>query len=112
MPNPTHITGDGSHYIGKRLLVGITYETQEGDFIRQDQFHGLIVEAGHGGVVIERADTGERVSLPPQLQQAEPGEYRLRSTGEIVIDPDYFARWTWKEPPDKKGGSDDNKTKA
>jgi hypothetical protein len=46
--------------------------------------------------VIERADNGQRVSLPPQLQEAEPGEYRLRATGEVVVDPDYFARWTWK----------------
>ena len=91
-----HITGDGRRYVGKRLLVGITYETPDGEFIRQEQFHGIIVEAGEGGLVIERADNGQRVSLPPQLQEAEPGEYRLRATGEVVVDPDYFARWTWK----------------
>ena len=96
MPESIRIVGDGSRYVGKRVLVGITHETHAGRFIRQEQFYGTIVEAGEGGVVVERADTGARVTLPPQLQEAEPGAYRLHSTGEIVVDPDYLARWTWK----------------
>jgi hypothetical protein len=35
--------------------------------------------------------------LPPDgraFEEAPPGEYRLRSTGEVVIDPDYLATWT------------------
>jgi hypothetical protein len=56
------------------------------------------VEAGEGGIVIERADTGEQKSLPPVLMTARPGEYRLHSTGEIVADPDYVAMWVMKEP--------------
>jgi hypothetical protein len=96
MPEPVRIAGDGRRYVGKRLLVGITYETAAGDFLSREQLHGRIVEAGEGGIVLERADTGERVSLPPMLQEAEPGEYRLWSTGEVVVDPDYFARFTWK----------------
>ena len=27
---PTRISGDGSEYLGKRLLVGITYEDHDG----------------------------------------------------------------------------------
>ena len=42
------IQGDGSQYLGKRLLVGITYEDHDGELIRREQFHGLIVEAGEG----------------------------------------------------------------
>lgn len=98
MQQPTRISGDGSQYIGKRLLVGITYEDRAGKLIRQEQFHGLIVEAGEGGIVIERNDTGERKSLPPDLTEARPGEYRLRTTGEVVVDPDYLAKWIMKEP--------------
>ena len=59
------IRGDGSQYLGKRLLVGITHEDHDGELIRLEQFHGLIVEAGEGEIVIERSDTGERQSLPP-----------------------------------------------
>ena len=92
------IGGDGSQYVGKRLLVGITYEDHAGELIRREQFHGLIVEASESEIVIERADTGERQSLPPGLMPARPGEYRLRSTGEIVVDPDYFCKWVMKCP--------------
>lgn len=94
---PTRIRGNGARYLGKRLLVGITYETHAGEFLRQEQFHGLIVQAGKDCIVIERADSGERVSLPPELQKAPPGEYRLRSTGEVVVDPDYLAKWVFNE---------------
>ena len=45
--------------------------------------------------MIERADTGVRVVLPPQLQVAAKGEYRLRTTGEVVCDPDYLATWAF-----------------
>jgi hypothetical protein len=100
---PTLVSADGPDYLGKRLLVGITYENEEGEMLRQEQFHGLIVEAGEGGIVIERDDTGEQRSLPPQLMPARPGEYRLRSTGEVVINPDYLAQWVIKEPaPDNE----------
>jgi hypothetical protein len=104
MQQPTRISGDGSQYLGKRLLVGITYENEQGEAIRQEQFHGLIVEAGEGEIVIKRNDTGERKSLPPQLTPARPGEYRLRSTGEVVVDPDYLAKWVLN---DSATGGDD-----
>jgi hypothetical protein len=103
---PTRISGDGPQYIGKRLLVGITVNSAEGEFLYQEQFHGLIVEADDGGLVVERADNGARVSLPPELVKAKPGEYRLRSTGEVVVDPDYLAKWAWTEggPEQKAAG--------
>ena len=91
------ICGDGDRYIGKRLLVGITYESHGGEVVRREQFHGRIVEANDREIVIEREDNGTRVSLPPELQQAPTGEYRLRTTGEVVIDPDYLAQWTRRQ---------------
>jgi len=105
MQHPAQISGDGSKYRGKRLLVGVTYEDHAGAVIRQEQFHGLIVEADENEIVIERNDTGERQSLPPELMKAPPGEYRLRTTGEVVVDPDYLAQWTMQEPaPDGDEG--------
>ena len=59
------IRGDGSQYLAKRLLVGITYEDDHGELIRREQFHGLIVEAGEGEIVIERAYTAERSHCRP-----------------------------------------------
>ncbi|GAB5895435.1 hypothetical protein [Mycolicibacterium mageritense] len=40
---------------------------------------------------------GETFTLPPapeSFSPAPPGEYRLRSTGEVVTDPDYLATRT------------------
>jgi hypothetical protein len=98
MPQQQHISGDGSKYVGKRLLVGITHEDHEGVLIRQEQFHGVIVETSDRGVVIECDGTGERRSFPPQLMEAPPGNYRLRSTGEVVVDPDYLSKWIVVDP--------------
>ena len=78
---PMRISGDGSDYVGKRLLVGITYEDHTGQMIRQEQFLGIILEAGETEIVVERNDTRERMSLPPELVPAGRGQYRLRSTG-------------------------------
>src|SRR5271156_1187907 len=66
MEQPITIGTDGEDFIGKRLLVGIRW-TSEGEVVREEQFHGPIVEADKEGIVIERTDTGTRVTLPPQL---------------------------------------------
>jgi hypothetical protein len=49
MEQKIRISGDGSHYIGKRLLVGITYEDENGEPIRQEQFHGLMWKPARAG---------------------------------------------------------------
>jgi len=44
--------------------------------------------------------------LPPEpeaYEPAPPGEYRLRSTGEVVVDPDYLTTWTVGSPADEDG---------
>jgi hypothetical protein len=84
---PITIGEEGGIYVGKRVLVGIRW-TSQGEVVREEQFHGPILEADGDGLVIERADTGARVILPPQVEVARLGEYRLRATGEVVSDPD------------------------
>jgi hypothetical protein len=47
------------------------------------------------------ARAGETYGLPPDLRSLKPapaGEYRLRSTHEIVRDPDYLATWVIEQP--------------
>ena len=80
---------------GKLLLVGLTFTDRACTSEQQEQFWGRVV------AVDQRAGTqlllkGERASetflLPPDMRSIEPaspGEYRLRSTGEVVVDPDY-----------------------
>jgi hypothetical protein len=91
---------DLDEFIGKTVLIGITYMTHDDQFISQDQFHGEIVsyQAGQGIEVRLRGQReGEIYRLPPDLKQlhwAERGEYRLRATGEVVADPDFTTSWT------------------
>jgi hypothetical protein len=49
-----------------------------------------------------RSWDGEVYRLPPDLRpvtDAAPGEYRLRSTGEVIVDPDVTITWTITNPP-------------
>lgn len=83
--------------IGKVVLVGITRYGGDGQVQDQQQYSGTVlrISAEEGVVLADEADGHERY-LPPMLDQylpAEPGEYRLRSGGEIVVDPDYLTTW-------------------
>jgi len=85
--------------IGKHVLVGITVEDRHGEFRRQEEFHGTVVSADRtAGITL--ALRGLRESeirkLPPAtnaFRPARPGIYRLRSSGEEVLDPDLTATW-------------------
>ncbi|MES2136728.1 MAG: hypothetical protein V4502_06670 [Pseudomonadota bacterium] len=86
---------------GKRILVGITREHVSGK-VSQEQFVGVArIEDGNDLclIVIECAD-GETREYPfdnRALTKAAPGEYRLRSSGEIVNNPDYLMTWIVSE---------------
>lgn len=86
--------------IGKRVLIGITRITPRGKVIRQ--MFGTIASIDAQGVEIELegAHAGETARLPPDLrsfQVAGPGDYLLRDTGEILVDPDFVSTWTIRE---------------
>jgi hypothetical protein len=54
------------------------------------------------GIAVELSDSGDVFWLPPEpsaLNHAPPGEYRFRSTGEVVVDPDLMTTWTVTAPP-------------
>ena len=84
-----------SDLIGKTILIGLTYYTANDEFIEQKQYWGRVVESNENRILVKLND-GEIFVLPPDLsstQVAAPGEYRLRSTGEIVVNPDYLTTW-------------------
>src|SRR3712207_3168426 len=87
---------------GKHVLVGLTFEDQDGHLIEQFQTHGIVIAASkRGGIVLEKRDGTGIFTLPPNLDTfipARPGEYRLRSTGEVVVDPDLLTSWTVTSP--------------
>jgi hypothetical protein len=68
------------------------------------QYHGKIVRVDRSsGITIECEGvwSGKTLMLPPHtaaIHPANPGEYRLRSTGEIVNDPDLLTTWSITEP--------------
>lgn len=83
--------------VGKTVLVGVTYVDADDEPTERVQYCGLVLHADDEGVQLRRSDTLESQWLPPRLEsyvEAESGEYRLRSTGEVIVDPDYHSTWT------------------
>src|SRR5262245_24869125 len=88
--------------VGKRVLIGITHLKSDGTVEKMRQLHGTIFSAdAKQGIGVKLAGEGREIWLPAELQAfkaADPGEYRLRSTGEVVVDPDYLTTWTVPPP--------------
>ena len=88
--------------IGRHVLVGVTHVAADGKtVVNKEQFHGMVMTAVEGkGIEIASlggAHEGQTVMLPPvttPYQDAKPGVYRLRSTGEVVKDPEVTVSWT------------------
>jgi hypothetical protein len=91
--------------VGKYVLIGLTYVDAKDKPIEQEQLHGTIIKAdAKGGFAIRLrgSKNGEVFWLPADLrafQDSCPGEYRLRSTGEVVVDPDLFSTWIINRTP-------------
>jgi hypothetical protein len=93
---------DYLHYLGKYAVIYVTYRHFNGTYIGDVQLHGRIIRAGVKEIVIDRSDGQGQLSLPPRLEEAEPGEYRLPYCEEVVINPDYIGRWVYTLPgPDE-----------
>jgi hypothetical protein len=89
--------------LGKYVLIGITREDADGTAIGSEERHGRIALVDPDlGIRVVCSD-GEVLTLPPDpdsFRDARPGVYRLRSTGEEVVDPDLTTVWTIREPAD------------
>jgi len=93
-----------SELVGSLVLVGMTFLTAGEKFESAEQFFGRVLKADkRDGVYLqlEGSRSGEFYNLPPDtrsFKHADPGEYRLRSTGETVVDPDFLCTWTITRP--------------
>ena len=81
-------------FIGKYLLVGITRTTHSGKVLSQQQLHGVILAATSEAIEIELGgvNEGKIWRMPPLLEDLSPakaGRYELKTTGEVVDDPDF-----------------------
>jgi hypothetical protein len=88
--------------LGKRVLVGITEVSATGEFLDQRQFVGRIMGVYPSyGIRLQRPDASY-YDLPPDhraLKRARKGEYKLRSTGEVIVNPDFLSACTITKPP-------------
>lgn len=107
MERPQLDESKAPEYIGKTVLLGVTYLDHKEKFQAQKQWVGTITAFSNTvGIRIELRDSDEPCALPPDprgIRKANPGVYKLRSTGEEVIDPDYLATWTCVHSPPKDG---------
>lgn len=93
-------------YIGKHLIIGVTYLDHDDRLLEQKQFHGIIVRINEReGIVVKLHNSDEEYKLPPDintLKDAPEGEYRMRATGEVVVNPDLITMWTLNKPSPKE----------
>ena len=90
-------------FIGKYLLVGITRTSNKGKVLSQQQLHGVIVTANAEAIEIELGGVheGKTWRMPPILEELSParrGKYQLKTTGEVVEDPDFTFTLTMRKP--------------
>jgi hypothetical protein len=104
---PTWDEDRAQELIGKTVLIGLTFARAHGEVIEQVQRHGVVEHADQdAGIGVRLVGPGqvwdrELYVLPPVLSSfvdAAPGSYRLRSTGETIVDPDLMSTWEIRSP--------------
>jgi len=83
--------------IGKSVLVGLTYVNRDNETTGVEQFHGEVVRANsQAGIVLRLSGGGAEFALPPDFSHVEPappGDYRLRSSAEVVKNPNFLCTY-------------------
>ena len=84
--------------MGRVILVGITRTDDDGVEAHEQYVGRAEVEDQETYCLVTLAcSDGETRSYPfdaRSITRAERGEYRLRSTGEVVVNPDFLMHWT------------------
>jgi hypothetical protein len=101
---PKYDKEKAAEILGKYVIIGITYNDHNDNYLRQEQYHGTVIAVDENmGISIELKGVhdGEIYTLPPEPQTflpAKPGIYAFRSTEEEIEDPDYMTTWTITAP--------------
>jgi len=68
--NPEAVFAHGltDAYIGKHLLFGIIYCDHNENIIRQEQYHGEIIEINTRAMTVKLYGSDEMVTLPPFIR--------------------------------------------
>lgn len=105
MGKPQLDESKASEYIGKTVLLGVTYLDHTEKLHARRQWVGTITAfSNHEGIRIKLRDSDDPCALPPDprgIRKAPRGSYKLASTGEEAVDPDYLATWTSVQPAPK-----------
>ncbi len=103
----THLP-EYDEYVGKHLLMSLTYLNKAGETDHKVQLHGIITRINEAIIAVALEDTGEEFTLPADLSAlkfAAAGEYRLKPSGIVVIDPDYLVVYTIGKPEAEDEGT-------
>jgi len=90
-------------YLGKYILVGVTYVDAEGQVEDSVQMHGTVETASRDGIrlALKGERSGQNWTMPADpsaITPAQPGKYQLPETGEIVENPDFICTWVVQRP--------------
>ena len=99
--NPDFDPEFAADLIGCTLLVGVTYFGADGELVRREQFWGVVESCDPATGIFLKQGGGDVRWLPPltvAIEAADPGEYRLKETGEVVVDPDFIATFSVTAP--------------
>ena len=82
---------------GKVFLIGLTFIDQDENVIEQYQTSGIVDELTDNGFFKFDRSNRSVFQLPYDdraIKEAAEGEYSEKSTGKIIINPDYITTWT------------------
>jgi hypothetical protein len=104
MPSIEKDQSEADWLVGKTIFADITFLAADGATVKSGgQYPGKIVRADRkSGIAIECESvwSGKTMTLPPvtsAFRPAGPGEYCLRSAGEVIKDPDVLTTWSITE---------------
>ena len=83
-------------YIGKLILVELSFLSESGDVLEQSQIHGFVEKIDENGLMRIRRDDATIFTIPfdeNTMSKASPGVYKERFSGKEIINPDYITSW-------------------
>jgi len=91
-------TNRAKDFIGKLVLIGLTYIDRKGLVTGQKELYGKITAISQYKITVklQGIHKDEIFNLPPDplvLKKAQAGEYKLHTTGEVVTDPDLLVTY-------------------
>ena len=83
------------HLKNKLFLIGLRFINQEGQQIEKYQTSANLIELNNSRVFTFKRSNGEPFNLPyhkESILKARKGRYRSKTSGEIVLNPDYIIQ--------------------